>query len=135
MNFRFQRRTDLAFRILRRLGVPRVRVSGPSLSSSIGTTTSFLPEVVAPLIERGWITSERGPGGGYALTDASLDISVFDVLVATEGPNIEARCVLRDQPCPGDEACLAHAVWADARETLINGLQSIPAIPSQGELI
>jgi Rrf2 family protein len=135
MNFGFQRKTDLALHVLRRLGTPGAKLSGASLSSSIGTTTAFLPQVVSPLIERGWIVSERGPGGGYALTDSSLDISVFDVLEATEGPTVDGRCVLRDQPCPGAEACLAHAVWSDAREALINGFQSIPAIPRQGELI
>jgi Rrf2 family protein len=133
MNFGFQRKTDLALRVMRRLDTPGEKLSGASLSASIGTTTAFLPQVVAPLIEKGWVASERGPGGGYALTEASRGVSLFDVLEATEGPTVDGRCVLRDQSCPSDEACLAHAVWADAREHLIEGLQKIPAIPSQGE--
>ena len=128
MNFGFQRKTDLAVRALQRLGTPGVRVSGPSLSSAIGTTTSFLPQVMAPLIDRGWVTSERGPGGGYSLTEASVDVSLFDLLEATEGPTVDGRCVLRDQPCPGNDSCPAHVVWTDAREVLIEGLRKIPAI-------
>ena len=128
MNFGFQRKTDLALRVLQHLGTLGQKLSGTSLSSAIGTTTSFLPQVMAPLIERGWVVSERGPGGGYSLTAASLDVTLFDVLEATEGPTVNGRCVLRDQPCPGDASCPAHVVWTDAREVLIDGLRTIPAI-------
>lgn len=128
MSFGFQRKTDLALRALKRLGAPGTKLSGAALSSSIGTTTTFLPQVVAPLIDHGWITSERGPGGGYALTDASLEASLFDVLEATQGATITGRCVLRDQPCPGSETCDVHAVWTSARDVLVEGLQNIPVI-------
>ncbi len=128
MNFGFQRKTDLALRVLRRLGTPGKKVSGSALSSAIGTTTSFLPQVIAPLIDRGWVASERGPGGGYTLTEASIDVSLFDLLEATEGPTVDGRCVLRDQPCPGNDSCPAHVVWTDAREVLIEGLRKIPAV-------
>ena len=128
MNFGFQRRTDLALLVLEVLGTPGVRVSGASLAEATGTTTSFLPQIVAPLIDRNWVSSDRGPGGGYALTAAALDVSLFDVLEATEGPTVDGRCVLRDQPCPGNESCLAHVVWTDAREVLIDGLRKIPAV-------
>jgi Rrf2 family protein len=128
MNFGFQRKTDLALRVLRRLGTPGMKVSGSALASAIGTTTSFLPQVVAPLIDRGWVASERGPGGGYSLTETSVDVSLFELLEATEGPTVDGRCVLRDQPCPGNDSCPAHTVWTDARGVLIEGLRKIPAV-------
>lgn len=133
MNFGFQRKTDLALMVLRSLGTPGIKLSGTALSESIGTTTSFLPQVVAPLIDQGWIVSERGPGGGYSLTDDSRSVSMLEVIEATEGPTVNGRCVLRDQPCPGDETCPAHTVWASARTVLIEGFGEIPAIPTQGE--
>lgn len=128
MNFMFQRKTDLAVRALKSLGTPGVKRSGAALSSSIGTTTAFLPQVLAPLIDHGWVTSERGPGGGYALTDASSRISILEVLEATQGPTVNGRCVLRDQPCPGSEECDVHAAWTNAREVLVDGLRKIPVI-------
>ena len=108
-------------------------MSGAALSSSIGTTTSFLPQVVAPLIDRGWVTSTRGPGGGYYLTAAAWEVSLFDVIEATEGPAVDGRCVLSDGQCPGTEACPAHDVWTSARDALIEGFQMIRAIPEHGE--
>ncbi len=133
MNLGFQRKTDLAMRVMQRLGSPGVKRSGAELSASIGTTAAFLPQVIAPLIDNGWITSERGPGGGYALTEASVDVSLFDILEATQGPTVDGRCVLRDQPCPGSEACDVHAAWTAAREVFVERLREIPAIPA-GEM-
>jgi Rrf2 family protein len=103
-------------------------MSGAAVARSIGTTTSFLPQVIAPLIERGWVASERGPRGGYSLTEAAAEASLFDVVEASEGPTVDGRCVLRDQPCPGDDSCPAHVVWTSAREVLIDGLKRIPAV-------
>lgn len=129
MNLSFQRKTDLAVQALRALAASGGRVSGGDLASTIGTTTSFLPQVLAPLIARGWIGSERGPGGGYLLAEGSAGISLFDVIEATEGPGEDGRCVLSDGPCPGSTNCAAHAVWTAGRDLLIDGFRRVPAIP------
>jgi hypothetical protein len=114
MKIALQRKTDLAVRALRSIGAVGTKVSGAELSDSIGTTTHFLPQIVGPLIDRGWVASTRGPGGGYSLTDA-------------------AREVLGNGPCPGADACAAHDAWATARDVLIEGFKGIPAIPTQGD--
>lgn len=131
--FRFQRRTDLALAALRRLGETEGRrLSGTALASEIGTTASFLPQIMSPLIGAGWVVSERGPGGGYSLTDDSDSISLLDVIEVTEGPTADGRCALRDAPCPGDPPCQVHEVTVAAREMLRDGFRQIPAI-SQAE--
>jgi DNA-binding IscR family transcriptional regulator len=56
-------------------------------------------------------------------------VSILDVVERTEGRPNDGRCVLRDEPCPGEERCRVHPVWAAAREVLINGLSQIPAVP------
>lgn len=132
MNIGLQRKTDLAVRILRTIAASGRQVSGAELSASVGTTTSFLPQVVAPLVNKGWVGSVRGPGGGYYLTEAARDVSLFEVIEATEGPAVDGRCILSDGLCPGTEACPAHEVWTSARDVLIDGFRGVPAIPGQG---
>ncbi len=126
MNISFQRKTDLALGVLRALTKTDGRLSGAELARQVGTTTSYLPQVIAPLIGAGWISSGRGPGGGYQLTDAADDLYLLDVLEVTEGPPESGRCILRDAPCPGDTQCGVHAVWSDARRVLVDGLAKIP---------
>ncbi|MEX1249199.1 MAG: Rrf2 family transcriptional regulator [Acidimicrobiia bacterium] len=126
MNISFQRKTDLALGVLRALTKADGRLSGAELARQVGTTTSYLPQVIAPLIGAGWINSGRGPGGGYQLTDAAGDLYLLDVLEVTEGPAESGRCILRDAPCPGETQCGVHVVWTDARRVLVDGLAKIP---------
>jgi Rrf2 family protein len=129
MIFKLHKRTDLALAALRHLdSAPRGRLTGQELADEIGTTIPFLPQVMSPLIRAGWVSSERGPGGGYTLTEDSARATLYDVIEATEGPTVTGRCVLRDAPCPGTEPCRVHFVADDARAVLINGFQQIRAI-------
>lgn len=132
MIFRFQRRTDLALAALRRLGEAEGRrLTGTALANEVGTTASFLPQVMSPLIHAGWVVSERGPGGGYLLTEQSDTVSLLEVIEATEGPTADGRCSLRDAPCPGDVPCQIHHVAVAAREMLRDGFSQIPAVPKE----
>lgn len=129
----FNRRTDLALSALRALGSAPGRMSRTALAREIGTTPSFLPQVIAPLVQGGWVKSGRGPGGGYELDDSAADADVLQVVEATEGPASNGRCVLRDGPCPGEESCPVHAVWIEARQVLMDGFGALPAVQKQGE--
>ena len=133
MNVSFQRKTHLALSVLQALATAGARISGADLAGEVGTTISYLPQVVAPLINAGWISSGRGPGGGYQLTDAASDLRLLDVVEVTEGPTESGKCILRDAPCPGAEPCAVHAVWANARRVLVEGMATIPVEQSQGE--
>jgi Rrf2 family protein len=133
MNISFQRRTDLALAVLRTLAHAPEVMSGGELAAEVGTTVTYLPQVMAPLVKAGWVVSDRGPGGGYRLTDAARDVRLLDVIEATEGPAADGRCVLRDAPCPGDEACPVHVVWTEARRVLTEGFSAIPVIEGTGD--
>ena len=124
MNLNISRRSDLAIRAIRTLRGGE-RTSGAELAEAIGTTTQFLPQVLRPLIHAGWITSDRGPGGGYSLTANLTQISLLDVLEGVEGPAETGRCVLRDGPCPGTQTCPIHEAWMAARTELVERLSSL----------
>lgn len=128
MNIAFQRHTDLALSALSLLSSRGTAISGADLADEIRTTITYLPQVMAPLIRARWVTSHRGPGGGYRLTPQAAGLTVRDVVDMTEGPMVTGRCVLRDAPCPGNEECPIHVAWVEARAVLISGLESIPAV-------
>ena len=131
MNISFNRRTDLALAALRTLATVRGRMRGSTLAEAIGTTASFLPQVMAPLVQGRWVVSGRRPGGGYELTDLAFDARLLDVVEATEGPAESGHCVLRDAPCPGEETCAVHEVWTRARGVLVDGFDAIQVLPTQ----
>ncbi len=131
MNLSFSRKTDLALAALRELAeAPEFKLSRMNLADRIGTTSGFLAQVMPFLVAAGWVESDRGPGGGYRLTDAVYDARVIDVYRKIEGNAAYFRCVLRDGPCP-ETGCEVHAVWVEARKVLIDGLEEIRVL--QGE--
>ena len=133
MIFKLHRRTDLALRAMRQLAeANHTKLTGPDLAKAVGTTPSFLPQVLSPLIRAGWIVSERGPGGGYVLTEHACSASLHELVEATEGPTIDGRCVLEDASRPGDHAFPVHLVTHEARSVLVEGFRQIPTMPHQG---
>lgn len=132
MNIDRQRRTALSIDILRTLHRDGGRVGGSALARRVGTTPGYLPQIVAALVRRGWVESERGPNGGYSITTEGSAVSVLELLDATEGRHRLNRCALRDATCPGDDQCPVHAVWAQARAVLVEGLANTPAVGAPG---
>ena len=99
MRLEVTRKSDLAVRALRVLAQSSSRMKGPALAEAVDTTSGFVSQVLNPLVRQGWVRSDPGPSGGYALA-ADLDsLSVLDVIEAIEGPTDSGRCVLADRDC------------------------------------
>ena len=71
MRLEVTRRADLAVSALRMLHA-NGRMKAGDLAVAIGSTPGFVPQVIGPMVKRGWVRSEPGPSGGYSLR-ASLD--------------------------------------------------------------
>lgn len=121
-----QRKTELALRALRALDIAGAVVPGGVLASRIETTPAYLPQVMAPLVAAGWVSSGRGPNGGYALREAARAISMLELIGAAEGPVPSDRCILRGGPCGQGPICTMHDPWRRAQAALVRELDSIP---------
>ena len=130
MRLEVTRRADLAVRAVGLLAAAGRRVKGTELAELLGTTAGFVPQIIGPLVQRGWIRSDPGPTGGYSCRTAADAVSVLDVIEAIEGPTETARCVLEDRPCQGADPCALHAPWAHARSRLLDALAATPVIPA-----
>ncbi len=124
MKISLQRRTDLAIRALEELSTAEHIVAGSELADRIGTSPGFLAQVMTPLTRPGWVTSERGPGGGYRLVRSIGELTMLEVIEAVEGPTTDGMCVLRSGPCPGS-GCPIHDLWTQARAVLTDGLDRV----------
>jgi len=126
MRLEVTRKTNLAIRAMATLGTGRGRMSGKSLAGAVGTSATFLAQVVAPLVRRGWVESQPGRAGGYEMVADPADISVLDVIEAVEGPTDTDSCVLRTGRCSTSNPCATHEAWCRARAALVNELAATP---------
>jgi Rrf2 family protein len=122
MRLEVTRRADLAVRALAALADVQRRLKGAELAELLETTPGFVPQVMTPLVERGWVRSEPGPNGGYALETPITELSVLDVIEAVEGPTDTGRCVLAERECGAAAPCALHNAWATARGRLLDAL-------------
>jgi Rrf2 family protein len=121
-------RTELAIRALRELssrGDEDV-TRGEELALATGTTKNYIPQVMSPLVQAGWVKSTTGPTGGYALATTTAEISLLQVIEAVEGPADDGQCVLKGTPCPDQGPCAMHEPWSRARSALLNELAGTP---------
>jgi Rrf2 family protein len=96
------------------------RISVRAVSSLTGLSDGYLGQIFNKLRVGRIITSARGNRGGYCLARASDQITIGDVLRASEGSLAPVRCTETGAaPCGRKEFCLTRPVWA-ALETTIS---------------
>jgi len=122
MRLEVTRRSDLAVRALTTLEAAEGRVKAKDLADTLGTTVAFVPQVLNPLVSRGWLRSDPGPTGGYSASVPLAELNVLEVIEAIEGPTVTGRCVLEDRPCGTDGTCALHEPWEKARTRLLDAL-------------
>ena len=132
MRLELNQRTDLALRLLQVLDEAGGRLKAQDLADRAGSTAGFVPQVLAPLVAKGWIDSQPGPTGGYRIVSALGAISLLELIEASEGPTDAGQCVLVPRPCQAGGRCALHDPWTRAREALVAELSLTPlsAIPA-----
>ena len=90
----------------------------------------YLEQIFQSLKRAGILTSKRGPQGGYCLARKPDEITVLEILNATEQDVMLVDCggatpkkKKRTADCPFEGNCVTQTVWAEAN-TLLNGLFS-----------
>lgn len=120
-------RTDLAVRAIRYLDA-YPGANSISMAEELGTTFGYLTQVLRPLVEAGYLTSSRGPNGGYRLSAKAASLSVLDTIECMEGPTDDGVCALRGSTCDASNPCSLHDAWTSARSALITELENVPVV-------
>lgn len=128
MKFAIQKKTGLAVEALHALHAAQDTMQSTELAAAIDTTQMYLPQIMSPIIKRGWVSSKRGPTGGYRLVADPENISTLDLIEAVEGKTDAETCVLKGGPCGGDTQCSLHVPWRAARTALLEELASLPVL-------
>lgn len=85
----------------------------------------YLEQVVSPLVDAKLITVTRGAAGGYSIARAAEDITMADIVCATEGDLNLLDCLGSEFACPFQERCSAKSIWSgleDAFATYLRGI-------------
>lgn len=112
---RLTRQTNYAMRILMYCAVNTDRLSRiPEIAHAYSVSELFLFKILQPLVEHGMIETVRGRNGGVRLGRPAEQISLFDVVRATEESFAMAECFESDTECPLVDSCSLNAALREA---------------------
>jgi Rrf2 family protein len=127
----YSRNCQDAMRIMERLAAAELRRRGSvrgldSLAKETGMAMPTVAQVVSFLGLAGLVVERRSPPG-VRLARPVSDISLLDVVRATDGTGLMRRCLMGLPECSDTAPCSVHPVWKRVREELEQhlGCQSV----------
>jgi Rrf2 family protein len=99
------------------------RFQAESICRKADIPESFTRKVFQSLVQGGFLTAFRGPGGGYTLTEDPSRITLLRIIQAVDGVDTFDSCVLGLPQCGSEKACPLHEVWYSAKQRLIAQLR------------
>ena len=86
----------------------------------------YLEQIALHLSQYGMLRAVRGYQGGYMLSRAPKDYSVYDILCAVEGTLASVSCL--ESPlntCPRQETCKTLPLWRNLSRHIADYLKSV----------
>src|SRR3954464_325668 len=118
--------TDFGLRALMRLaGEPDRSFSTNEIATEFGISRNHLTKVVRDLSEAGFVTTQRGVGGGFRLARPPQSITIGQVVRTLEERHALVECFRDDGgACVLTPRCRLKAKLAAAREAFMRELDS-----------
>lgn len=89
-------------------------VTGRDIAAGERLPVDYVEQILLRMRRAGIVKSTRGPRGGYALAKAPEDVSVRDVIAASELQTFDLHCVthpVEEERCSASHACSIRPVW------------------------
>ena len=89
-------------------------VTGRDVAARERLPVDYVEQILLRLRRAGIVTSTRGARGGYALAKPAQDISVRDVIAASELTTFDLHCVshpVEEERCSAAHNCSIRPVW------------------------
>ncbi|OLO27041.1 transcriptional regulator [Alkalihalophilus pseudofirmus] len=97
------------------------------ISALTKVPSPYLEKILIQLKQLGYITSKRGFGGGYRLSQNPKNICIGEVIRKIEGPLAPMGCVsvTSYEPCSLESSCSLKPLWGLVRDTVAHVLENI----------
>lgn len=91
-------------------------VSKKKIAEQEGISTDYIEQIIVPLKNAGLVSSVRGLRGGFRLAKEPAEITIFDILSASEGSINLVGCLA--EGCSRSDSCVVQRVWQGASDKL-----------------
>ena len=126
--FRLNRLTDYAVVVMARMATDGKAgtATAAQISRDTGVPLPTVSKVLNALARYGLIVSQRGAGGGYALSQPAEEIGVADIIQAIEGPIALTACVDGSTGhCDVEGICPMRGSWDKVNAAIRAALRNV----------
>lgn len=89
-----------------------------------GAPKPFLLKILQHLAKHGIIKSQKGPNGGFYITEEGLNLRVADIVTAIDGDKLYKKCVLGLKICSEENPCPLHHDFKFLRKDIVNMIEN-----------
>lgn len=103
-------------------------VTGRDIAAQERLPADYVEQILLRLRRAGIVSSTRGARGGYALAKPPMDLTVRDVIAASELQTFELHCVahpVSDERCGDAAQCSIRPVWQMLQRRIDDVLASV----------
>jgi Rrf2 family transcriptional regulator, iron-sulfur cluster assembly transcription factor len=93
------------------------------MSEKLDLSFHFLTKILQQLTADGLLESFKGPKGGVKLARSADKITLIDIVLAIDGPDMLTQCALGLPGCGLKNPCPLHDQWAETRDKIRDMLQ------------
>ncbi|MDN5781624.1 MAG: SUF system Fe-S cluster assembly regulator [Luteimonas sp.] len=104
---------------------PGVVASAAGLAERAGLEAPTVAKLLKPLAQAGLVEAFRGANGGYRLARPAVDISLFEVVEAMEGPLGMTECSVHAGSCGIEDSCGVRANWRRINDVVADALRGV----------
>lgn len=95
------------------------------IAGRLQLSEKYLEQIIGLLCKAELVKSVRGAKGGYLLSREPMDITVFDILLATEGSLAPVACAEDKDFCAGYCDCVTSFIWERIYDSVTDVCKSI----------
>lgn len=100
------------------------RLDIDAVAKACHVSAAYLSKIFQVLSRAGFISAQRGPGGGYEFKKDPALITLLDVIQTTDNEKDSplSNCLMGLDFCSDKSPCLIHREWSVMRESVKNKL-------------
>ena len=132
MSLLFSRQCEYALQAVVYLALKKEgeRISIRDLTKRLDIPYHFLGKILQDLKRNGFLTSVKGPHGGFALAMPAEKITLYQIVEAIDGAGFSHNCVMGFPDCSGKNPCAVHDTWSRLRD----GITTMLLVKNIGQL-
>ncbi len=101
-------------------------IKARDLAQDLEIPEQYLAKILSQLVRKRFVTSTKGPNGGFALAVDPGKVTLYRIMAATDSlSSLEDECVMGLRSCSSATPCAFHHSWLEFKEQVVAKAQKL----------